>query len=71
MQYERYVFNPLKGIFHINVRGLNKLSEIIKQTVENQAMEILAPQNGKLSGKDLCWTDITKYANFTVSENSK
>jgi hypothetical protein len=66
---ECYIFNPIKGIFHTCVRGINKFNEITKQEIINQSAEILSPKN-KTKCNNLCFADITKHAIFIIKENT-
>ena len=67
---ECYVFNPLAGLIRVKARGMSNFDEIFKKTIVDQAAEALAPHNKSLC-KDLCWSDITKHASFTIEANSR
>lgn len=67
---ECYVFNPLAGLIRVKARGLSNFDEIFKKTIVDLATEVLAPHDQSL-GKNLCWADITKHANFTIKANSR
>ena len=59
-----YVFNPLQGLYHIEIRGLNDFAATIRQHMVSAATEALLPHAPTLD-KSLCWADITPHARFT------
>ena len=67
---EGYIFNPLAGLVRIRSLGISSFDEIFRQTIVDLAAEALAPRDQSLR-QDLCWSDITKHASFTIAANSR